>query len=97
MTDNKPIEYWTDAGKPRNLATLTQPERLKLLETLKQMEAKEWITRYKRQTKDLGKMKASAWWWQTLSDIERKRGLPAADDLRRRMNNINERRKNESV
>jgi hypothetical protein len=93
----KPINYWTDAGKPRNLATLTPQERLQLLETLKQMEAKEWILRHKRKTKDLGKMKASAWWWQTLSDIEKKRGLPAANDLRRRMNNINERRKNEPV
>jgi hypothetical protein len=88
MTDNKPINYWTDAGKPRNLATLTQPERLQLLETLKQMEAKEWILRHKRKTKDLGKMKASAWWWQTLSDIEKKRGLLAANELRWRMNKI---------
>jgi hypothetical protein len=84
----KPINYWTDAGKPLNLATLTQPERLQLLETLKQMEAKEWILRYKRKTKDLGKMKASAWWWQTLSDIEKKRGLPATNELRWRMNKI---------
>jgi len=84
----KPINYWTDAGKPRNLATLTPQERSSLLETMKNMEAKEWILRYKRKVKDLGKMKASAWWYQTLSDIEKKRGLPAANDLRWRMNNI---------
>ena len=84
----KPTDFWTDAGKPRNLATMTPQEHLELLETLKQMEAKEWILRYKRKTKDLGKMKASAWWWQTLSDIEKKRGLPAVNELRWRMNNI---------
>jgi hypothetical protein len=84
----KPINYWTDAGKPRNLATLTPQERLQLLETLKQMEAKEWILRHKRKTKDLGKMSASGWWYQTLSDIEKKRGLPATNELRWRMNKI---------
>jgi len=84
----KPIDYWTDVKKPRNLATLTQPERSLLLETMKQMEAKEWIARHKRKVKDLGKMSASGWWYQTLSDIEKKRGLPAVNDLRRRMNNI---------
>jgi hypothetical protein len=88
MIDNKPIDYWTDAKKPRNLATLTQQERSSLLETLKQMEAKEWILRYKRKVKDLGKMSASGWWYQTLSDIEKKRGLASANDLRRRMNNL---------
>jgi hypothetical protein len=46
--------------------------------------------RYKRKAKDLGKMKASAWWWQTLQDMEKKRGLPAANELRWRMNNIKE-------
>jgi 23S rRNA U2552 (ribose-2'-O)-methylase RlmE/FtsJ len=84
------IDYWTDVGKPRNLATLTQQQRSQLLETLKQMEAKEWILRYKRKVKDLGKMSASGWWYQTLSDIEKKRGLIAANDLKRRMNNIKE-------
>jgi hypothetical protein len=88
MTDNKQIDFLTNTKKPVNLATLTPQERLQLLETLKQMEAKEWILRYKRKIKDLGKMKASAWWWQTLSDIEKKRGLPATNELRWRMNNI---------
>jgi hypothetical protein len=86
MNDNKPINYWIDAGKPRNLATLTPQERLQLQETLKQMEAKEWILRYKRKAKDLGKMKASAWWSTTLLDIQKKRGLPVANDLLNRMN-----------
>lgn len=84
------IDYWTDAKKPRNLATLTPQERLQLQETLKNMEAKEWIVRYNRKVKDLGKMSASGWWYQTLSDIEKKRGSVAANDLKRRMNNIKE-------
>jgi hypothetical protein len=33
-------------------------------------------------------MSASGWWYQTLSDIEKKRGLASANDLRRRMNII---------
>jgi hypothetical protein len=86
----KPIDYWTDTKKPRNLATLTPQERSLLLETLKNMEAKEWILRYKRKVKDLGKMSASGWWWQTLQDMEKKRGLPAVNDLRRRMNILKE-------
>jgi hypothetical protein len=88
MIDNKPIDYWTDAKKPRNLATLTPQERLQLLETLKQMEAKEWILRYKRKYQQIGKHSVSTWWWNTLQDIEKKRGLPATNDLRRRMNII---------
>ena len=86
MIDNKPIDCWTDTKKPRNLATLTQQERLQLLETMKDMEAKEWITRYKRKFQEVGTQGVSSWWWQTLRDIEKKRGLAATNDLRRRMN-----------
>jgi hypothetical protein len=88
MIDNKPIDYWTDAGKPRNLAMLTPQERLELLETLKTMEAKEWITRYKRKFQETGTQEVSTWWWKTLQDIAKKRGIPATNDLRARMNNI---------
>ena len=84
----KPINYWTDTKKPRNLATLTPHECSQLLETLKNTEAKEWIARYKRKQYDLGSVNASGWWRQTLYDIGQKRGLPAAEDLRRRMNNL---------
>jgi hypothetical protein len=51
-------------------------------------EAREWIKRYKRKVKDLGKTNASGWWWQTLSDIEKKRGKPATMDLRNRMTEL---------
>ena len=80
-----PTDSSTDTKKPVNLATLTPQERLELLETLKTMEAREWIARYKKKARGLGKTNASAWWYQTLSDIEKKRGKPAALDLRRRM------------
>jgi hypothetical protein len=88
MTDNKQINFWTDTKKPVNLATLTPQQRLELLETMRTMEAREWIKRYRKKVKDLGKMNASGWWQQVLLDIEKKRGLPAANDLRRRMNEI---------
>ena len=88
MIDNKPIDYWTDAGKPRNLAMLTPQERSSQLETLKQMEAKEWITRYKRKFQETGTQEVSTWWLKTLQDIAKKRGIPATNDLRARMNNI---------
>lgn len=80
-----PTDSSTDTKKPVNLATLTPQERLELLETLKTMEAREWIARYKKKARGLGKTNASAWWYRTLSDIEKKRGKPAALDLRRRM------------
>jgi hypothetical protein len=61
-------------------------ERLNLLETLRQTEAREWILRYQQKTKELGKAKASAWWQITIADISRRRGEAAANDLRNQMN-----------
>jgi len=84
----KPTKSLTNTKKHTNLALLTQQERSQLLETLKNTEAKEWIQRHKRKQYDLGTMNASGWWRQTLYDIEKKRGLAAAEDLRRRMNNL---------
>ena len=56
------------------------------LQEMRQSEAKEWILRYQQKAKELGKAKASAWWQTTIADISRRRGEPAADDLRNRMN-----------
>jgi hypothetical protein len=84
----KQTNYLTDTKKPVNLATLTQQQRLDLLETMKIMEAREWMQRYRKKVKDLGKMNASGWWQQVLLDIGKKRGLNAVNDLRRRMNEI---------
>jgi len=86
MTDAKQTSFLTDTKKPTNLAMLTLPQRLELLETMKMMEAREWVQRYRKKARDLGKIKASVWWSQIYSDIERRRGLAAAGDLRKRMN-----------
>jgi len=84
----KQTDFLTDTKKHVNLATLTPQQRLELLETMKTMEAREWIARYRKKVKDLGKMNASGWWQQVLLDIEKKRGLTAVNDLRRRLNEI---------
>ena len=86
MIDAKLTSSLTNIKKHTNLATLTPQERLDLLETMKVMEAREWVKRYRKKAKDLGKIKASIWWSQVCSDIERRRGSAAAADLRKRMN-----------
>ena len=86
MTESKPTSSLTDTKKPTNLATLTPQQRLELLETMRAMEAREWVQRYRKKARDLGKIKASAWWSQVYSEIERRRGSAAAADLRKRMN-----------
>ena len=86
MTESKPTSSLTDTKKPTNLATLTPQQRLDLLETMRTMEAREWVQRYRKKARDLGKIKASAWWSQVYSEIERRRGSAAAVDLRKRMN-----------
>jgi hypothetical protein len=84
----KQTDFLTSTKKHANLATLTPQQRLELLETMKIMEAREWIARYRKKVKDHGKTNASGWWQQVLLDIEKKRGLTAANDLRKMMNAI---------
>ena len=55
-------------------------------EHLKDTEAREWIARYRKKQLEEGKGEALEWWRKTLSDIAKKRGQSAADDLRKRMN-----------
>jgi hypothetical protein len=86
MTDARLTSSLTDIKKPTNLALLTPQQRLDLLETMRTMEAREWVQRYRKKARDLGKIKASAWWSQVYSEIERRRGSAAAADLRKRMN-----------
>ena len=50
------------------------------------MEARDWINRYKRKIKAVGKREAYDWWLKTIEDIEKRRGKAEADELRRRMN-----------
>ena len=86
MTELKPTSSLTDTKTHANLATLTPQQRLELLETMRAMEAREWVQRYRKKARDLGKTKALAWWSQVYSEIERRRGSAAAADLRKRMN-----------
>jgi hypothetical protein len=55
-------------------------------EHLKDSEAREWIARYRKKQLEEGKGEALEWWLKTLSDIAKRRGQSAADDLRKRMN-----------
>jgi hypothetical protein len=84
----KQQQFLIEPEKVNNLARMSSSERLSLRETMREMEAKEWISRFqiKRQTQGLGN--AKVWWEETLDDIAKKRGKPAAEDLRQRMNRI---------
>jgi hypothetical protein len=82
----KPTKSLTELEKANNLATLSLQERLNLRETMRQTEAMEWIKRYRKKLLEEGRGEAQYWWQQTLADIAKKRGQPAADDLRKRMN-----------
>jgi hypothetical protein len=75
MTTNP---YWTEGGKAKNLALLTSTERCKMLETLRQTEARDWIHRYRLKAKELG---AQAWWDGVKSDIKKRRGQAGLDTL----------------
>ena len=84
----KQTEFLTEPEKASNLANLSSLERLNLRETMRESEAKEWIRRFKKKALEEGGGEAQYWWQQTLADIAKKRGQPAADDLRQRMNRI---------
>ena len=84
----KQHQFLIEPEKVSNLARLSFSERLSLQETMREMEAKEWIRRFqsKHQTQGLGN--AKVWWEGILDDIAKKRGKPAVKDLRQRMNRI---------
>ena len=84
----KQTEFLTEPEKGNNLASLSSLERLNLREIMRESEAKEWIRRFKKKALEEGGGEAQYWWQQTLADIAKKRGQPAADDLRQRMNRI---------
>jgi hypothetical protein len=83
MTTNP---YWTDDGKAKNLALMTSTERCKMLEILRQTEAREWLQRYRLKEKQFGKFKAQAWWEEVKADIKKLRGQAGADTLKCEMN-----------
>jgi len=60
-------------------------------ETLEEMRwclAREWINRYQRKVKEIGKVKAMTWWLGQVDIMEAKNGLEQITDLKRRMNEI---------
>jgi len=83
---SKRTESLTEQQKVGNLANLSSLERLSLQETIHQMEAREWIARFRAKIKTDGKTAAWSWWQTTLEDIAKRRGQKAADELRDRMN-----------
>ena len=58
------------------------------MDYMKECEAREWITRYRKKVREEGKGEAMDWWTKTLVDIAKKRGKPAADQLRDNMNRL---------
>jgi hypothetical protein len=86
MKDLLQTQSSADSKTVKNLANLSSEQRLLMLETLRQTEARDWIKRYRKKTREAGKAAALAWWQQTLSDLAKRRGLKAVEDLRRRMN-----------
>ena len=83
---NEQSKSLTEPVKAGNLANLSSSERLNLRETMRNSEAMEWVRRYRKKALEEGRGEAQYWWQQTLLDIAKKRGQPAADDLRKRMN-----------
>jgi len=81
-----PTSSLTEPKTVKNLADLTSTERLEMQETLRQCEAREWIKRYRKKVREKGKAEAWAWWQKTLSDLVKKRGTKAVEELQRRMN-----------
>lgn len=55
-------------------------------EFMLQCEAREWLSRYQKKVLELGKHDARDWWDDTIAKIEKIRGKPAADQLRKAMN-----------
>jgi hypothetical protein len=73
--------YWTEDGKAKNLALLTSTERCKMLETLRQTEARDWIRRYRLKSKQSGQQKAQLWWLDVKMSLKKRRGKAGLDTL----------------
>jgi len=84
----KQTEFLIGSEKANNLATLSLQERLNLRETMRQSEAMEWIRRFKKKSLEEGRGEAHYWFQQVIADIAKKRGQAAADELRKRMNDL---------
>ena len=84
----KQTEFLIGSKKASNLASLSSQERLNLRETMKESEAREWIRRFKKKALEEGRGEAHYWFQQVIADIAKKRGQAAADELRKRMNDM---------
>jgi hypothetical protein len=84
----KQTEFLIGSEKANNLATLSSQERLNLRETMRQTEAMEWIRRFKKKALEEGRGEAHYWFQQVIADIAKRRGQAAADNLRKRMNDL---------
>jgi hypothetical protein len=85
-TDKSQTQSLADLKTAKNLANLSSEQRLEIQETLLQMEAKDWIKRYNKKLTENGKLGALAWWQQVSSELVKKRGQKAVEELQRRMN-----------
>jgi hypothetical protein len=56
------------------------------LEHMRNCEAREWIARYRVKIGEVGSALAQSWWEKVKSDIGKKRGDDALQDLINRMN-----------
>jgi hypothetical protein len=88
MKDLSQTQSSPDSKTVKNLADLPLTRRLEIRETLRQSEARDWIRRYRKKIKEEGKSEAYAWWQRTLSDLVKKRGQSAVDELRKHMNEL---------
>jgi hypothetical protein len=78
MTTNP---YWTEDGKAKNLVLLTSTERCKMLETLRQTEARDWIRKYRLKAKELGQQQTQLWWLDVKMSLKKRRGQAGLDTL----------------
>ena len=69
----KQTESLTESEKASNLALLSSSERLSLRETMRDMEAKEWINRFQTKRKAQGFGNTKVWWEGVLDDSAKKR------------------------
>ena len=58
---------------------------LETLEHMKNCEAREWMSRYEKKAIERGSGNAQLWWQKVKSDIEKRRGHEAMNDLVNRM------------
>ena len=67
------------------------------MEHFKDCEAREWVARFRKKQLEEGRGEAIEWWNKIIKDIAAKRGQPAADDLKQRMNKHREANASSSI